>query len=689
MSDKTEVAPPNDGQMFRLYDSPVADRANVAAPTIRAQFEPSSLNAEERTIEVVFATPRSVDRYVWNDRKYEYEAVDEVLSITSDAIDFERMNGSGVPLYDNHRYWNGLDGVLGVCTSGRIVGDEARCVVRFAKTESGNQAMALVADGIVRTFSVGYKAEYERYESPDRAKPEYRAIRWTPMEVSMAPMPADPKSVVRTAVAAPSGGSEGIDNNVNTRKVDVNNDPAATGTQTPPTTPAPAPQAVDNSAVERAAITVERTRVEGIMTAARAAGISDVVMQKAITDGVSADQFRAQVIQEMAERQSATQTFTVNDHSNASARGDERAAKRQAIIGGTLLRAAYGNAATKEQAETGKQYRSYSLMDLARMSAEADGWSSLGRSAEEIIGRAFTSSTSDFPVILGGVIHQVLLADYSIQPDTWSEFCAVGSVVDFRPHSRLRMGSFSRLKKVRENGEFEYLPIDDARKESIIAESFGNLVNITRKMIINDDLGAFTRLASQLGRAAARSIEVDVYALLAENSGLGPTMSDGNTLFHATHNNIGTGSALSAAGIMGDRNLFRRQKDESGNDFINIRPSVLLIPTELYDTAVTINSAEYNPDAQANKAQYNPNTVRGLFEKVIDTPYLAAGSTRRYLFSRPTENPVLEVAFLNGVREPRMEMQQGFSVDGVTWKVAHDYAVGAIDWKGAVTNAGA
>jgi hypothetical protein len=34
-------------------------------------------------------------------------------------------------------------------------------------------------------------------------------------------------------------------------------------------------------------------------------------------------------------------------------------------------------------------------------------------------------------------------------------------------------------------------------------------------------------------------------------------------------------------------------------------------------------------------------------------------------------------------------MQNGFSVDGVQWKVRHDYGVAAIDYRGAVTNAGA
>jgi len=82
-------------------------------------------------------------------------------------------------------------------------------------------------------------------------------------------------------------------------------------------------------------------------------------------------------------------------------------------------------------------------------------------------------------------------------------------------------------------------------KESISATTKGNIVSLSRQAIVNDDMGIFSRIAAQLGRAAALSIEMDVYDLLALNAGLGPLMNDGLTLFHATHLNIGTGAALS------------------------------------------------------------------------------------------------------------------------------------------------
>ena len=189
-----------------------------------------------------------------------------------------------------------------------------------------------------------------------------------------------------------------------------------------------------------------------------------------------------------------------------------------------------------------------------------------------------------------------------------------------------------------------------------------------------------------LGRSAKRTIEAAVYALLGENSGLGPTMQDGQPLFHARSPgaNIGSSSALSVAGLESDRVLMASQTDVSGNDFLDLRPAVLLVTTGLGGTARVINNAEYDPDT-ANKLQ-RPNMVRGLFRDIVDTPRLTGN--RRYLFADPNEAPVIEVAFLDGIQEPYIEQQTGFTVDGAQYKVRLDFGVAGLDYRGAVTNAG-
>ena len=44
---------------------------------------------------------------------------------------------------------------------------------------------------------------------------------------------------------------------------------------------------------------------------------------------------------------------------------------------------------------------------------------------------------------------------------------------------------------------------------SIAASTKGYVINLSRKVIVNDDLGAFVGLSNAQGRAAARTIEAD------------------------------------------------------------------------------------------------------------------------------------------------------------------------------------
>lgn len=359
---------------------------------------------------------------------------------------------------------------------------------------------------------------------------------------------------------------------------------------------------------------------------------------------------------------------------------DERDVKRTAAVEAILARAGVAGV----QADRNNPYRGYKLLDMARDSVEAAGVSTRGMDQLKIVANAFTQSTSDFPVLLEEAMHRTLQAAYGVAANTWSRFCATGSVSDFRAHNRYRVGSLGNLDPINELGEFVNKTIPDGEKASVQASTVGNVINLSRQAIINDDLGAFIGLSNMLGRAAARTVEATVYALLAENSGLGPVMADGKTLFHADHGNIGDAGALSVATLEAARVLMASQKDISGDDFLDLRPAALLVPMGLGGTARVINEAQYDPDT-SGKLQ-RPNMVRGLFSDIIDTPRLAG--TRFYLFASATEAPVIEVAFLDGNQTPYLEMQEGFDVDGARYKVRLDFGVAAIDYRGAVTNAG-
>lgn len=354
-----------------------------------------------------------------------------------------------------------------------------------------------------------------------------------------------------------------------------------------------------------------------------------------------------------------------------------------AMMARASLRMADGKLPTLER---GNPFAGKTLLMVAHESLRRIGRSTDGMDVRDVVAMAFTQSGSDFPVLLENLMHKALQSGYALQADTWSRFCKTGSVSDFRPHNRYRLSSLGNLERKNELGEYKTLKINDGEKSAVSVETFGRVLNISREAIINDDIGAFTDLASRMGRVSRRLIENLVYEALADNSGAGPTMADGKALFHVDHGNlIATGARPSTRAFADMRDLLRRQRDVGNNDFLDLTPAVGLFPINVKDEAVVVNNAEYNHDA-AGKFQV-PNTSRGMLRDIVDSPRLSG--TGYYFFADPNDAPALEVSFLNGVQEPFMDMQTAWNTDGAAWKVRLDVGVDPIDYRGAVRNPGA
>lgn len=343
--------------------------------------------------------------------------------------------------------------------------------------------------------------------------------------------------------------------------------------------------------------------------------------------------------------------------------------------------------AEAQAARQGNPFASSSLLNIAERMLINAGANTRTMGREEIARRVLASqTTSDFPVLLENVLHKILIGGYNAQPFTWTRFCATGTLMDYRPHGRYHLSSFSDLKVANERGEYENGVLGDGIKETIQGVRKGRILEITPEVLINDDLGALVRVAGALGQAAGRTIEKDVYALFAANGGAGPTMGDGNTLFHAAHGNIAaTAAAPGVASIDAARVQMAQQKDPAGNDFLDIRPALWLGPLSLGGTARVVNRSEFDPDTP-NKLQ-RVNMVANLFDDIIDTPRLTG--TAWYALANAAAEPVFEVAFLDGVQTPTLEQELNFRTDGIAWKAAHRYGVAAVGWRGIVKNAGA
>jgi hypothetical protein len=441
----------------------------------------------------------------------------------------------------------------------------------------------------------------------------------------------------------------------------------------------------------------ERERVSTIRSLVRRAGLGEELSDKFVADDVSVDDVRTVILDHLADGGESTKTIA---HLSIQAGEDRRDKFVKGASAWLFERTGKADLIEKAQSTDPRrfkdvaldpgEFRGLSLVELARESLERQGVRTRGMDRMTLVAQAFTfragyQTTSDFSTMLENVLFKVLLGQYAITDDTWSMFCKVETVADFRASNRYRLGSLSVLDSVSEHGEFKNKVIPDASKISIQAATKGNIIALSRQAIVNDDMGALTNVASMLGRAAKLSIESDVYALLALNSGLGPTQSDSQPFFHSNRANVNaTASAITVAGVNADATIMASQKDPSSNEYLDLRPSVLLVPFGLRGDANTINGAQYDP---ADSKFQKPNYVRGMFQTVVGTPRLTG--TRRYLFADPSVVPAIVVAFLEGQGQaPVLESEQGWRVDGVEWKVRLDYKAQMFDPKGAVTNAG-
>ncbi len=648
-----------------------ATATRLLPPQLReARLLPETFNAEARTIEVVWTTGARVRRYDWWLEEY----YDEELQVDTAAVDLTRLNSGSCAVLDSHRTYGGLDAQLGVVERAWLADGVGHAQLRLSARDDLAGIVADIVSGIIRNISVGYTVQRYVIDKPEGQPAIYRAVEWTPHELSFVTVPADAAATTRNAPTAQ--GAPCVFTRADSQEIPMPQpattraaDPAAPQDDQNPTAvtpPAPAP-AGNDAGNARAAEIVELAARHG-MTERTADWLRA---------GHSVEKVRGLILDELATRDAAAGGH-INRISNVSE--DEQDLQRSAFAHALLGRAQVIDPSTKRVfAVTGDNpMRGLTLLDMARRSLERAGVRTDGMQKLELVGRAFTQSGSDFPVLLENAMHKALQSAYALAPDTWSRWCATGTVSDFRAHNRYRLGSIGNLDALNELGEFKNKTIPDGEKASITAGTKGNIINLSRQAIINDDLGAFIGLAVTFGRAAKRTIEADAYAYLASN----PTMSDGIALFHASHGNLGTTGAPSVTTIDEARVLMASQKDVGGNDYLDLRPAVWLGPLSYGSAARVANNSEYDPDAN-NKLQ-RPNSVRGLFRDVVDTPRIA--DTKWYQFADPNDAPVIEVAFLDGVSEPFLDQEDGFSVDGVRWKARLDYGIAAIDYRGAVRN---
>mgnify|MGYP000305436847 CR=1 FL=1 len=697
--------------MAQTVTAPERSQVNLPMQTRMAGVLPDSVDEEARTVEVVWSSGARVPR---RDRMTG-EAYEEMLSLDPGHVDLARLNG-GAPLLDTHGAWS-LDGVIGVVEKAWIEGGEnpeGKAIVRFSERDDVEPVWRDVRAGIIRNVSVGYSVRAYEVAQEEGKVPVWRAVDWTPVELSAVPIGADAGAGFRSAALDPQpcrlitrsqnpetlslegentmehqdtpetekpveetrSGSETETVSVteeapkDERRAAVD---AAAGKKAAANAEPKAKAGTDARAETRRAVAEERSRAAGIFDAARKLGVERTLAEDLVERGMSLIDARKSLIDAVAERDEQTET-----RSQITIGGMDERRTRQGAVEAALLHRF--DPSRFDLPEPAREWRGYSLLELARAFLETDGTRVRGLSRDEIATRAL-HSTSDFPDILAAVTNKTLRDAYQAAPRTFLGLARRASASDFKDIRRLQLGEAPQLEKVAENGEFKRGTMGEG-KESYRVETYGKVIGITRQVIINDDLDAFTRVPSLFGTSAA-TLESDVvWGIITSN----PAMGDGKALFHAGHKNLtGTGTALDVANLGAARAFMARQVGLDGKTILNIRPAFLVVPSTLELTAEQIIAQNLVP---AKSGDVAPQSIRSL--AVIAEPRLdpASGAVPWYLFASPSAIDTIEYAYLEGQEGVYIETRMGFDVDGIEVKARLDFGAKAIDWRGMHKNPG-
>lgn len=662
-------------------------------PQVRAAtLVPSTYNEEDNTVEVIWTTGSRRRAYdYWNDTLYEEELV-----VSTDAVDMTRFEAGVVQVLDGHRVYGGVASILGVATRGWIDGGEGRALLRLSQREELAGIVADIKAGIIRSISFGYSVErYEIVRAQDRTDgvnlPLYRAVRWTPQEISFVTVPADPGAQTRgQQQAADPSARDGSRNGlpcefvrasapINSRLETSMPHQADTTSGGAPATPntaivANAPGAAGTGDMQRAADPVNAAAdIIDLCTRHNLPGLAAGL----IRSGRSLDEARGTVLDELARRDAAA-----GGHTNVRVETvRDELETRMAGIGEAMLARVDASA---KLTDNGRQYRGMSLLEVGRDMLAAAGVNTRGMDKMTLATRMLTfrsgglNTVSDFSSLMSNVANKRLRMGYEENPGTYTRWARrAPNAPDFKSISVVQMSAMPDLLQTNEHGEFKYGTLKDGA-ETYQLLTYGRIVSLSRQAVINDDLRAFDRMVTGFGGASARLENRMVYAQLTANAAL----ADGTALFHASHGNLGTGagSALQFSALSDGRKAMRKQKGLQSEE-LNLAPAFLIVPTDLEQTAYQLTSSQYVP---ATKAEVNEFRAGGrtALEPIVEPVLDGSSVAQWYLAANSSQVDTVEYCYLDGAEGPVIESEVGFEVDGLSFKCREDFATKVIDHRG-------
>ena len=562
-------------------------------------------------------------------------------------------------------------GESGLEISGEIVaeGTEAENIVAQGKSGADWQlsigaeveAAELVLEGKRTINGVEHEA------------PFYHVMRSTLREVSVVAVGADKATHMKVTASLELKGNSIME-------------PQNTNPETPAKTVEAAAPQVDAKAVADAAVKAERERVGMIKGVCN--GEFPEIEAKAINEGWGKEQVNEAVLAAYRAKQPTTDVnITIKKEATMNAKHLEAALSLRAGISGDTLAKEMGD----EVVEAAQRDMDMPLRAVLGECMRIEGMSVPRSFDNDAIKAAF--STVSLPGILSNVANKKLLQAYNAQPIIATKLCTTGDLTDFKENQRFRLTDVGDLQPIGADGEIKDSALTEESAKNQL-DTYAKKFCLTRKMIINDDLGAFLKVPTAMGNRAARLVDQLFFKRLMAN----PTCVDGKPLFGRDHKNLlsGANSALSADSLKKAIQMFIDQTDADGQP-ISVEPSILLVPTALKHLAI-----ELTRGATLMMSGGPDNTIRPAINvladenlSIVSSPYLGNknypnfSEASWYLFGKPGTVDTFEIGYLKGKRTPTVERGDlDFNVLGVWFRVYFDIGIREQDHRGMVKATG-
>jgi hypothetical protein len=287
-------------------------------------------------------------------------------------------------------------------------------------------------------------------------------------------------------------------------------------------------------------------------------------------------------------------------------------------------------------------------------------------------------STIDISTILSNVANKFLMEGWNAVDMTPLRIAAIRSVNDFKAITTVSLTGDLQFEKLGPAGEIKHGTLGE-ETYSNQADTYAKMLAITRKDIINDDLGALTSVPRRLGRGSALKLNDIFWTEFLNNS----------AFFTTGRGNANEAVAdMTVAGLTATEVLFMNQTDPDGKP-LGLNAALLVVPTALKVSANTLMRSErLITGASATMGEANPYAGRFRVESspyMSNSTYTGYSAAAWYMLADPNEMPVIEIAALNGRVEPVIETADAdFNVLGVQMRGYSDVGVEKQEYRAGV-----